>query len=144
MAPKTLQSELEQITCQLAEKHWPGSGITTVRWKIGGYNVTYHVTYDDGFKPLSIALSHLEGGKRGCCIPITPQAYQDSSSTAIGVGKIALAPYIVEEFVEGDLVSGFFMDSRIELRDLHFLLALKSAQSATTLIPCNKNILSSG
>ncbi|KAF7900390.1 uncharacterized protein EAF01_007692 [Botrytis porri] len=123
---RLLQSEPEQTACRLAGKHRPGNGLTAVRWKTGGYNVTYRVTYDDGFQAIvrfaalgqslyrtekveneAIVLQYL---RKHTKIPVP---------RLLGVGKIALAPYIVEESVEGDLASGPFMTSRTELQNLN-------------------------
>ncbi|KAF7901047.1 hypothetical protein EAF00_003268 [Botryotinia globosa] len=45
---RILQSELQPIPCQLSWKYRPGNGLTAVRWKTGGSNVTYRATYNDG------------------------------------------------------------------------------------------------
>lgn len=121
-----LQDEPEQIACRLAGEHRPGNGLTAVRWRTGGYNVTYRVTYDDGFQAIvrfaalgqslyrtekveneAIVLQYL---RRNTDIPVP---------RLLGVGKITLGPYIVEEFVEGDLASGPFMESRTERQNLN-------------------------
>ncbi|KAI9645450.1 hypothetical protein NHQ30_006189 [Ciborinia camelliae] len=121
-----LQKEPEQIACQLAGKHRPGNGLTAVRWRTGGYNVTFRVKYDDGFQAIvrfaalgqslyrtekveneAIVLQYL---RKNTNIPVP---------RLLGVGKITLGPYIVEEFIEGDLGSGPFMESRIELQNLN-------------------------
>ncbi|TGO88131.1 hypothetical protein BPOR_0181g00020 [Botrytis porri] len=120
---RLLQSEPEQTACRLAGKHRPGNGLTAVRWKTGGYNVTYRVTYDDGFQAIvrfaalgqslyrtekveneAIVLQYL---RKHTKIPVP---------RLLGVGKIALAPYIVEESVEGDLASEpFHINAVIDL-----------------------------
>ncbi|CAD6454138.1 9caa1ab1-a41f-4857-98f0-117f6fd872b7-CDS [Sclerotinia trifoliorum] len=103
-----LKEELEQIACQLVGKNRLGNGLTVVRWKTGGYNVTFRVNYDDGFQAIirfaalgqslyrtenveneAIVLQYL---RKNTNIPVP---------RLLGVGKIALAPYIIEEFVEG-------------------------------------------
>ncbi|KAF5874511.1 putative phosphotransferase enzyme family protein [Botrytis fragariae] len=148
---RLLQSEPEQIACQISGKHRPGNRLIAVRWKTGGYRVTYRVTYDDGFQAI------VRFAALGRSLHLTEKVENEAIvlqylrkrtkirvRRLLGVGKIALAPYIVEESVEQDLASGPFMDSRIELQNFQFLLTLKSAQSATTLLPCNENSLSFG
>ncbi|KAJ8071709.1 hypothetical protein OCU04_002025 [Sclerotinia nivalis] len=121
-----MKEEPEQIACQLAGKHRPGNGLTAIQWETGGYNVTFRVKYDDSFQAIvrfaalgqslyrtekveneAIVLQYL---RKNTNIPVP---------RLLGVGKIALAPYIVEEFVEGELASGPFMESRIERQNLN-------------------------
>lgn len=100
---RLLQSEPEQVTCQLAGEHEPGNGLTAVRWKTGGYNVTYRVTYNDGFQAvvrfaaLGRWLHRTEKVENeAIVIQYLRKHTKIQVSRPLGVGKIALAPYIVE------------------------------------------------
>lgn len=120
-----LKDEPEQLACGLAGKHRPGNGLTAVRWKTGGYNVTFRVNYDDGFQAivrfaaLGQSLYRTEKvGNEATFLQYFRKNTNIPVPRLLGVGKIALAPYIVEEFVEGELASGPFMESRIERQNL--------------------------
>lgn len=114
-----------ELACQLAFKHRPGNNLTAVLYRTGGYNVTFLVKYEDGYQAIvrfaslgqslyrtekveneAIALQYL---RKHTEIPVP---------RLLGVGKIALGPYIVEEFISGDLASSSFMESRIERQNL--------------------------
>ncbi|TGO15138.1 hypothetical protein BTUL_0044g00770 [Botrytis tulipae] len=129
---RILQSEPQPITCQLSWKYRPGNGLTAVRWKTGGYNLQAIVR----LTALVRSLYRIEKVETEAIVPQYIRKHTKIQvPRLLGVGKIALAPFIVEEFVQGYLTSSPFMESRIELQSLQSLLTLNSAQSATTLMP---------
>ncbi|KAL1845435.1 hypothetical protein Plec18170_009773 [Paecilomyces lecythidis] len=113
----------ENLSMQLAAKHWPGKLKSAYRWKNGTFNICYLVSYEDGsfviirFAALGKAILRKEKVENEVAI----MKYLRCTSSipvpeVFGSGISVVGPYIVMSFIEGELLSQLLKDQSTEGR----------------------------
>jgi aminoglycoside phosphotransferase (APT) family kinase protein len=118
-----LRKSPEHLSMQLAAKHRAGSPVAARRWFNGAFNVCYRVKYEDGFEAIvrfaSLGRTMFRTEKVDNEVAVMEYLAQCTSVPVpqiLGKGTCWAGPYIIMNFIEGNLLATYLKDPHKEGR----------------------------